>query len=66
MTGVDEFLDQVLTDADPCRCSHPMNRHKGNAAGLHAGGCRGPACGCLWFRPDGDGKSAATEEVGVG
>ena len=57
---VDEFLDQVLSEPDRCLCSHDRDRHKGNAAGSHAGGCRVPACGCLWFRPDPSARSTAT------
>ena len=48
--SVDEFLDQLLSEADTCACSHTEDRHGRNAAGPHRGACWVALCGCLWFR----------------
>ena len=59
--SVEDFITQVLTEADACLCSHERHRHKRNAAGPNAGGCLAALCGCLWFRPDPAARNTTTE-----
>jgi hypothetical protein len=57
VTGVDDFLAEVLSETPACPCSHPRDWHRHEPDGRHC--IR--ACGCKRYRGVAvQDKSAAT------